>query len=629
MLGVIGFAAFKSFYRTVVHIDYHPHRSKVGLEIQDDDLNTLSATFDQNHVDRRRLDQMRVDQLEVDQLEVNSSGATLRLDCPDIKVYRNPEFDILYPSYTDALNALSEYGNEFLPSANLIDGAAKQFDDGLYAAMDVALYTGALKQQISPRDWVRCVAEKLPPKSEAKAFLAAALELAGSKITIDNSLHALKVDYIKQFEQNELSSKPIGFYTWNAELEWIWRFSKFLQTKFTDTKIPNQIVKVLRSDQKLSDAYQQLCRHANQMTNPAVCLNLSQLNLEESLGDRAAHYGVDEVAVAVFPASKGKESTLFARLFSNGIPDNAHLLSALIERILSGKVDLAPGAHSGWYDHQVYALETLLIPANGHENDKLLLTARYKKRLLEAFKSMITKRRETHARQMEGKAVTATAMAPLVGSIQPRLRVEPSATYFLRTARAYRFVLNFLESALHQDDLSNLVGLREHGDRGQPLGDELLEMQKRFYGLYLVVCDDIGMTPQFAPQENVDQEECYQLACQWLEQIKENPDLAKDTRVSIPVTYDRGKSRTRLWSTLGVRLAQLNVNYVTPPQIRIPGETAWQKVEMHECKGKRYIIAVDEWAELDCAGRRSFTRAQFRKLCEKYPTRDAIIAAVK
>ena len=622
MFGGVGFATFNSFYLTVVHTDYHPHRSKVGLEIQDDDPSTLSATFDQNHVDRRRLDQE-----EVDQWEVNSSGATLRLDCPDIKVDRNPEFDLLYPSYTDALNAFPKYSDHFLPSANLIDGAAKQFDDGLYAAIDVALYTGALKQQISPRDWVRRVAQKLPPKSEAKAFLAAALELAGSKITIDDSLHALKVDYIKQFKHDELSSKPIGFYTWNADLEWIWRFSKFLQTKFTDTKIPNQIVKVLRSDQELSDTYQQLCRHADQMTNPAVCLNLSQWNLEESLGDRAAYYGVDEDAVAVFPASKSKESTLFARLFSNGIPENGNLMSALIERILSGNVDLAPGAQAGWYDHQVYALETLLIPANGHENDKLLLTARYKKRLLEASKSMITKRRETHARQMEGKE--ASAMVTFAGSIQPRLRVEPSATYFLRTARAYRFVLNFLESALHPDDLQNLVGLREHGDRGQPLGEELLEIQKRFYGLYLVVCDDIGMVPQFAPQENVDQEDCYQTACQWLEQIKENPDLAKDTRVSIPVAYDLEKSRTRMWSTLGVRLAQFNVNYVTPPQVRILGEKSWQKVELHECKDKRYIIAVDEWAELDCAGRRSFTRAQFRKLCDKYQTRDAIIAAVK
>ena len=616
-VGVVGLGAFKSLYKIVVRTEYHPHQSKVRFEVKDDDATLLRATFNPDHVDRRRLDQW----------EVNSSGATLRLDCPDIRVDRKPEFDILYPSYTDALNALPKYSDEFLPSANLIDGTAKQFDDGLYAAIDVALYTGRLKQQLSPRDWVQRVIEKLPPKSEAKAFLAAAIELAGGEIAIDDSLQTMQADYLRQFNQDELRNKPIGFYTWNDDLKWIWRFSKFLQTKFTDPKIPNQIVAVLEAEQELSDAYQQLCRHANQMSNPAVCLNLSQLAPGKSLLVLASQYGVGDEAVAVFPASESKETTLFTRLFANGVPDNANLMSALIERILSGNVDLAPRPNSGWYDHQVYALETLLIPANGRENDKLLLTARYKKRLLEAFKSVITKRRETHARQTEYAKLAA--MAPRPSSIQPRLRVEPSATYFLRTARAYRFVVNFLEAALHHDDLQNLVGLRENGDRGQSIGDELLEMQNRFYGLYLVVCDDIGMVPQFAAQENVDQDACYQLACRWLNQIKENPDLAKDTRVSVPVAYDIGKSRTRLWATLGVRFAYLDVNYVTPPLIRIPGEASWQKVEVHEAENKRYVIAVDEWAELDCDGRRSFTRSQFRKLCDKYQTRDAIVAAMK
>jgi hypothetical protein len=225
-------------------------------------------------------------------------------------------------------------------------------------------------------------------------------------------------------------------------------------------------------------------------------------------------------------------------------------------------------------------------------------------------------------------AKTASAPPP-PRRVEPRLRVEPSATFYLRTARAYRFVGNFLESTIGGEDLRKLKGLRKDGDRGKSLGDELIEMQNRFYGLYLVVCDDIGMSPEFAADESVDQEACYSLACQWLDQIRDDVDFTKDTRVSVPVSFDVQKNSTRLWATLGVRLVPLNVSYVTPPRIRAESETEWQEVESHMVKAKKYVIAVDEWAELTRSGSRSLTRSEFRALCDQHKTRDAIVAAVK
>jgi len=46
----------------------------------------------------------------------------------------------------------------------------------------------------------------------------------------------------------------------------------------------------------------------------------------------------------------------------------------LIRAIRQGKVDLAPTASSGWYDYQIHALKTFLLPEKGEENPKLLLT---------------------------------------------------------------------------------------------------------------------------------------------------------------------------------------------------------------------------------------------------------------
>lgn len=300
-------------------------------------------------------------------------------------------------------------------------------------------------------------------------------------------------------------------------------------------------------------------------------------------------------------------------------------MTALIERILSGEVNLEPRDGAGWYDHQVYALETLLLPGEGMENDKLLLTARYKKRLLEAFKSMITKRRETHARQM----AAATDSAPLPpNEIYPRLRVEPCATFYLRTARAYHFVANFLESSIGRENLDQLTGLRKEGPREKTLGIELIEMSNRFYGLYLVVCEDIGMKSALAEDETIDEEACYRLANEWLEELKDDVDLKVDTRVSIPIARSIRRNKTRLWATLGVRLAQLKVSWVTPPKIRRQGESEWQDVERRTARGRNYLITVDEFAELELNGIRLLTRAEFRMACDKHKTREAICASL-
>src|SRR4029079_10801236 len=128
-------------------------------------------------------------------------------------------------------------------------------------------------------------------------------------------------------------------------------------------------------------------------------------------------------------------------------PADADLMRELISRIRSGQVDLTPGPDGGWYDYQVLALETLLLPEKGQEAPKLLLTRAYKKRMLEAFQALVTKRRETHVRQLAPGATAGAAPRPLE-QVQPRLRLEPCPSYYLRSARAYAFLANFLEAAV-------------------------------------------------------------------------------------------------------------------------------------------------------------------------------------
>ena len=210
--------------------------------------------------------------------------------------------------------------------------------------------------------------------------------------------------------------------------------------------------------------------------------------------------------------------------------------------------------------------------------------------------------------------------------VWPRFRVEPLATYYLRTARAYGFLRNFLEATAGTEVLGAMHGLRKDGFREAVLGEELAAIQERSYGFYLVACEDLGMKPEFLPEEPVDPATAQAAALDWLAALEGNIDLAQDTRVSVPVFIaDRGA--TRLWATLGVRLAKLEATYVCPPSLRRPSSGESWEVS-YDLAPSHYVIPVDEFAEIELKGSASFTRDEWRALCDKHKTKSAILEAL-
>ena len=110
----------------VEHTDYNPPKP-INEELTDDKLEDKQTSFFPDVVDRRPLEEWLV----------NQSEAVIRLDVPLIKPDHDQQLLVLHPSYAAAASAI-----QVLPSVNLIDGKAKQFDDGLYAAIDLALFQG-------------------------------------------------------------------------------------------------------------------------------------------------------------------------------------------------------------------------------------------------------------------------------------------------------------------------------------------------------------------------------------------------------------------------------------------------------------------------------------------------------
>jgi hypothetical protein len=66
---------------------------------------------------------------------------------------------------------------------------------------------------LSHVELVKRIFDQAGKHGPAAPFLAAGLELAGVQVAVSNT--SAKDRWLAEFSANELTSKPIGFYTWN------------------------------------------------------------------------------------------------------------------------------------------------------------------------------------------------------------------------------------------------------------------------------------------------------------------------------------------------------------------------------------------------------------------------------
>lgn len=605
-----------AIFETVERTDISSPPINNEVQLVDDQLSDRTPDFDPELVDSR----------PIGDWQINTSAAMLRLDSPMILPDFEPELVQLRASYSQILQD-NRVASRVLPSANLIDGIGKQFDDGLMAAVELAMFRGEAGASPSVIDVVRRLRSASGAESEARDYLDAVMQFAGEGPSDDASRQARINQWITQLNAQPMSS-PLGFYTWNKDLEAVWKTFRALQFPLAGNaeKVARQLAECLAGDSQLAADYQAVQAFYSTLSNPSTRLNLGDLVSDDRPLEEIAKAKGKSLGVTFMPVSSSRESELIRQLFPDGLPAGSDLMTLLIKQIRSGQVDLSPDAGEGWYQHQVYALETLLLTDNNQEKSKLVLTANYKRRLLEAFKALITKRRETHMRNLD--VPLAAAAAPLQAEdLKPRLRLEPTASFYLRTARAYAFIETLLVSSIGEEKLAEMHGIKAEGERELSLAAELARIKQRFYGFYLVACEDIGMRPEFADGEEVDQSACKQAALDWLASFSLDPDLATDTRVAVPIYIDPRNNETRMWGTIGVRLVKLDAWYLTPPSVRpLDGSADWTEAERHLLSNSEYLLAVDDFAEFTIPGTQPPTREEFRKMCNPFQTKEEFLA---
>lgn len=595
------------------------------------------------------------------QVTLNKSGSLTRLDVvPDEGAGSS---SLLHVSYTQALASRAE---PTMPTMELVDAALKPFNDGLYAAVELAAQDGSDGSMINKRSVLTELLEELVTRStsgtaserplarEGAVQLAAALSLSGPAPALPADIAGTVPGLLSTFEADTGESRAIGFYTWTPELAGIFRQDRLLQSPpsvrpglgaFAASAL------ALGARPGLTDRYRQVLDLYAGLTNPFF--HRSLLDLAPLVPTAAALDHLDTIEnqlvvahpevnldasicaahVAFVPSSDSPETRLFRGLLcSKQLDASTSLIDLLIAKIRLGELDLTPTASSGFYDRQLFALETLLVPDRAPEKDHLLLTKRYKEKLVESFKTLLTERRETHVKQHDGGGLGGNDSAPVVLTpidIHPLLPVEPFPTFYLRTARAYVFLEGVLRASLGQAFLAQARRVNEDGSRGsRTIGAELHDKICLLYGLSTVASASLGMAPLQTPEEQPDDPaHCEKMARSWLESLPSDPDLGRDPRVIVPVQTMPDRS-TRAWAVIGVRVVSTEARFVPgfEPEVVSPGGACLVRGFVPVVKP----IAMGKQVEVTLRpGTPPPTRDELRALCDREGSVEAIVKALE
>ncbi len=583
---------------------------------------------------------------------INNSLATFILDIAE----PDNHSDRLFKNYAEAIAYCKQKGLPVIPSVQVVQGKLKQFNDTLCATLETAVQTGkdmdiAGKRQSLKKLYSTIVKQfKLADKktkpliAEAAKYVAKALEKGGIKVGIPEKIAKCGSS---SYNSGQFVT-PCGFWNWNPELENTFSQDRFLMSGMElaeNAPLAITIAAVIAQDPKLEEAFNAYNRFDAKLTNPPVyikpgivfalpekCVLVSELikdlppgkNLDWILKPESVKkiktsllkkYG-DKTGFALTAFSRSKEYDMLVKYYRSGGSPGNNTLDVIIGAITSGAVNLEPKPDSGWYDYQWYALETLILPDKAQERDKLFFNEKYAKRLKEAFKTILAKQRETQIKHLPliclgGDGPEEKIFPDVI--ISPEFSVEPTATVYLRWARAYRFLRNALEAILSK---KTLIALRRKNRTGKVIGENVFaDLEKASllcYGLYEILSPELGIPLKYLPDEMTKSQmvSARKIAGKWLANIAKDPDLKADTRIAVPVATD-GAS-TQYWGTAGVYMEKAKYKYDIYPAV--------SKNVKPEFVPVYYYLPTDLSVEFTHATAETLTRERYRKICDKYST---------
>ncbi|HZL87237.1 MAG TPA: hypothetical protein VFB96_02580 [Pirellulaceae bacterium] len=518
-------------------------------------------------------------------------------------------------------------------SAAVLVQKAKQFDDGLYAAVELAMQDG-LGPVTGKRAWLARLAAKVNAEQGGVplAQLFAASELGGGDAVVPGSLKRTVASERAAFLADEKRSKPLGFYPWNKDLQNIFQQDRLLQSPLRSGEHGAGIAAVattLAADVDARKSYEQVLHLNERLTNPLKTAGYREL-LPAAADGKPLGLSPRQ-PVSFFPPSRGPETDLVMRLYGDKpIPEGFNLMNEVIARVKSGDLSLQPQADSGWYDHQLWSLDPLIRLEAAPEGSRLHPNDEYKKHLEELFKGTFALTRETHVKQLAfPEPASDVGDRPPVKErekvfIAPNPHVEILPAMYLRRAQSYAYVRGVLEETFGKANLAAMHRLTAAGPVKPNLDEELASIERLFLGAHVVACRDLGLAEDPAAG-SADQQAVHFL--RWVASLASDPDLARDSRMMVPVFFDLQRQKTKVWVMLGWTASGAAYGYDQAPKVTVTGPdgkpAAGEDAPEIVFHGTWRQLATPVFAEVYVT--KLLNRDEFRRHCDAYATQAAIL----
>lgn len=593
-------------------------------------------------------------------LNLNDRGATFAVSAPtqsavkaDAAVAISPT---IYPSFAAAQGRL-------LPSLELCRWRGLAYEEGVLAALELKFEEAVGPLTSGRGGFLTALALKLKqlyeaddhPASrvafgDAQAFVATALALSrpdGSvpaELGFSSEVASKAAQDRERFLKEDTGAQvPAGRYLWDEKLQRVYLTSRWLARGFDRTdekefKAAVALAWAVESDAALARQYRALADLCDALAGlpPA---SASVADYYKLLGGRDGVKVLREVGtirkiqleakekgdVFVFlPALGQVDVELMWRFASRGGLREGTWAEDYAAAIREGTTATAPARDGAWFDFMAYAWAALLTPDATPEVAKIIWGDGYKKRLAESY---VTGFDQVRVRAPATPPVgTAEVLAV---DVIPEFRLEPLPEYYLRMARAYARLEVVVRAALTPALMESVAGRREGGAAAASLAVEAADLRELFFGLYLLSCADVGITPAVGYGEVPDRAAAATRAFEWLENWRSDADMARDVRelwLLGPADPSDPAKGNVYRCILGVRALDIEIKYDKKPTHFLTGTT--RTAELH-FKPVTYTVLVPVVVEVVVRGEKALTRTEFRKICDEQKTESAIVAALK
>lgn len=213
--------------------------------------------------------------------------------------------------------------------------------------------------------------------------------------------------------------------------------------------------------------------------------------------------------------------------------------------------------------------------------------------------------------------------------IGPELAAEPLATFYARRSWSYHYVRWVLQTVFGKEALRKMHRQAPNGPVDASLHDELTAMESLFLGAHVTVCRQLGLPPSPAyTAHRADQLAGDAAAFAALsQQLDADPDLGRDARMMVPVFFDVGRQRTKVWVFLGWSSRPVRIGFGKRPTATVLDESgkpvADDEGPLLEFHTASKTIAYPVMAEVYV--NKILNRTEFRAHCDKHKTRQAIL----